>query len=451
MENVNVATLDRLNTELLKVQMELAETPATAADLDIESSTSEEDDTDIEADNQNEELTEPFDPEEISINTRLVSMENCLRRLIQGTIKLNPDFQRNEVWLNDRKSRLIESLMLKIPLPMFYVSADEKGNFTVVDGLQRLSTIRSFILGDEYLKALANKEQKIIPDYMRGNGFKLEGLEFWKVYESKTFNDLPINIQNRILDTEFTFTVINPGTPEEVRRNIFKRINTGGLPLSSQEIRNALYMGQSSVLLKELSLYAEFKQATGKIKVLRMEDRELILRFIAFFVRDYTSYKRTVSVDTFLSDTMIIVNAMPTFDSPEFKRFADKEKDKDKKIQRADIIASDINKIKECFKKGMNRSYALFGNHTFRKSYDGKRKSQLNKSLFEMWGTLLGQLTDNEFSILIKNREALMLNYQPLLDESAFQLAISKDSMKHTSVKYRFDALKELINKNIQE
>ncbi|MFK7982470.1 MAG: DUF262 domain-containing protein [Saprospiraceae bacterium] len=78
-------------------------------------------------------------------------METCLRRLTQGTILLNPDFQRNEVWTIEKKSQLIESLMLKIPLPMFYVSADKKNNYTVVDGLQRLSTIRSFILGDMFL------------------------------------------------------------------------------------------------------------------------------------------------------------------------------------------------------------------------------------------------------------------------------------------------------------
>lgn len=413
--------------------------------------------TGIESDNEDEGLTDPFDPEEISIDTKPIPMETCLRRLKQKTIMLNPDFQRNEVWGEDKKSQLIESLMLKIPLPMFYVSADERNNYTVVDGLQRLSTIRSFILGDKYLES-PNRE-------LEGNGFKLTNLEFWKDYEGKNFNELPSNIQNRILETVFTFTVINPGTPEEVRRNIFKRINTGGLPLSSQEIRNALYMGHSSVLLKELSQYPEFKRATGGVvKSLRMEDRELVLRFLAFFVRDYTTYKRTISIDSFLSDTMIIVNAIPSFDSREFKRFVDREKEKKNKVDTvaSDIVVSDVEKIiadirvsgieeiRECFKKGMNRSHTLFGRHTFRKSYGEYKKSQLNKSLFEMWGVLLSRLTDNEFSILCLQKETLMAEYIELLQSSIFQLAISKDSMKYTSVKYRFDKIKELINKNIQ-
>jgi uncharacterized protein with ParB-like and HNH nuclease domain len=422
--------------------------------------------TDIESDNEDEGLTNPFDPEEISLETRPITMETCLRRLKQKTIMLNPDFQRNEVWNEDKKSQLIESLMLKIPLPMFYVSADERNNFTVVDGLQRLSTIRSFILGDKYLEN-PNRE-------LEGNGFKLTNLEFWKDYEGKNYNELPPHIQNRILETVFTFTVINPGTPEEVRRNIFKRINTGGLPLSSQEIRNALYMGHSSVLLKELSQYPEFKRAMGGVvKSLRMEDRELILRFLAFFVRDYMTYKKTISIDNFLSDTMIIVNAVPSFNSREFKRFVDREKDKEKK-NKADTLVSDVEKtivdtkvsgiekivadikvssieeIRECFKKGMHRSYALFSSHTFRKSYGEHKRSQLNKSLFEMWGVLLSRLTDDEFSILFVHKEALMAEYIELLQSSTFQLAISKDSMKYTSVNYRFDKIKELINKNIQ-
>lgn len=397
-------------------------------------------DTGIETDNESEELDDPFNPEEISIDSKLVSMDNCLRRLIGGTIALNPNFQRNEVWTLDKKSQLIESLMLKIPLPMFYVSADEKNNYTVVDGLQRLSTIRSFILGDLYLKTRDEKD--------KGNGFRLRDLEFWKDYDGRNFNELPENIRNRIYDVEFTFTVINPGTPEEVRRNIFKRINTGGLPLSSQEIRNALYIGESTTLLNELAESSEFKLATdNSIKSLRMEDRELVLRFIAFLVRDYSSYKRTIGVDSFLSDTMIIVNAMPTFNSREFRKLTEKEK----RLNMEDIVISDIEVIKEKFKLAMSRASQLFGKHTFRKSYENKSKSPINKSLFETWGVLLSNLQEVEFQKLLMNKHKLLMKYIAIIENPDFQIAISRDSMKHTAVKYRFETIKELINKYLDD
>ena len=101
----------------------------------------------VEAEIEEREKEEPFDPEEISIDPKVVPMETLLRRLRQGSVRLAPPFQRKEIWDMERKSQLIESLMLKIPLPMYYVAADEKGNWDVVDGLQRITTIKEFILG----------------------------------------------------------------------------------------------------------------------------------------------------------------------------------------------------------------------------------------------------------------------------------------------------------------
>jgi hypothetical protein len=397
--------------------------------------------TGIEEDNQDETFTDPFNPEEISISSKLVSMETCLRRIEQKTIILNPDFQRKEVWKEDKKSQLIESLMLKIPLPMFYVSADERNNYTVVDGLQRLSTIRTFVLGDEYLKTKNHTD--------KGNGFRLRNLEFWKDYEGKTFRELPTHIKNNILETEFTFTIINPGTPEEVRRNIFKRLNTGGEPLSGQEIRNALYIGKSTVLLNELAANIHFKKATdNSIEDLRMADKELILRFIAFLIRDYSSYTKTISVDTFLSDTMIIVNAMPSFNTREYNKLIHTGKER---IKEKDIVITDMDDIKMYFEKGMIRSEKIFGSHTFRKSYDNNRRSPINKSLFEMWGGLLSKLSEDDYEKLLKNKSGFIKDYNKIIENQSFQIAISRDSMKHGAVKYRFEVISELINKHIND
>ncbi|HEX8270228.1 MAG TPA: DUF262 domain-containing protein [Flavobacterium sp.] len=387
---------------------------------------------------ENEEF-QPFDPEKISIDTKPVMMETLLRRLEQGTIFLNPDFQRNEVWTIDKKCRLIESLMLKIPLPMFYVSADEKANYYVVDGLQRLSTIRSFVLGDNYL-ATGNEN-------LKGNGFKLEKLEFWgDMYNNLTFGTLPINIRNRILETGFTFTIINPGTPEEVKRNIFKRINTGGEPLTAQEIRHALYIGKSTTFIQQLSKNNDFLSTTEhSVKSNRMMDRELILRCLAFNVRSYTAYPRNNDMDSFLSDTMRIINVLPDLDSKDAKKVFREN------IYRESVLVKDISILENRFTESMRRAKKLFGEHAFRKSYPGKRRTPINKALFETWGTLLGTLSDKQFEKLMENQDNFILQHSYLLEDLNFNYSISRDSLKITSVKDRHEKLSNLLNRFIND
>lgn len=389
----------------------------------------------IEEYTDNDHDKDPFNPEEISIDTKPITLETLMRRLQQGTITLNPDFQRKEVWDLERKSQLIESLLLKIPIPMFYVSSDEKSNWTVVDGLQRISTLRDFILGKSYLEdPIKNVDKK-------GDGFELKGLEFWTDYEDYSLNALPTNLQNRILETTFTFTIINPGTPEEVKRNVFKRLNTGGMPLSSQEIRNALYTGKSTELLNKLSDLKEFKQATGySIHTERMEDKELILRFISFLIRDYKSYNKTITVDTWLSDTMILLNSMPELNSRELiKRFDSGM------ISKETVNIMTENEIIFTFKKAMNRCHEIFENHTFRKSYGNLRRSPINKSLFEIWSNLLAGISEEEYAKLLDNKSEFLNSYINFLDDPDFIISISRDSMKHSSVRSRFENLNNLL------
>lgn len=379
---------------------------------------------------------DPFDPSTISIEKRVVTMDAIIRRLEQKTIKLNPGFQRKEVWDDTRKCQLIESLLLKIPIPMFYVSAAPDDGWTVVDGLQRLSAIRDFVLGKEYLQT--QKADK------RGHGFKLEGLEFCgKLLNGHDMAELPTLYSNRIMETEFTFTIINPGTPEDVKRNIFKRINTGGIQLSPQEIRNALYGGECSILLNELTEKRCFKDATGwSVKSLRMEDKELVLRFVAFLLRDYTKFDKSVNVDTWLGDTMMIYNALPGLDNRDMKKLV-----KEGNITLSDVTVLTKDEIIASFEKAMKRGKELFGSHAFRKSLPNNRRTPINKSLFETWGVLLSKLTEQEFTHLLGNKDQMLSEYEHYLYSNEFIVAISRDSMNNKSVHYRYNIVKGLIDK----
>ena len=397
----------------------------------------EEEMTGVEVEaSEDDESKQPFDPSSISIEKRVVTMDAIIRRLEQKTIKLNPGFQRKEVWDDTRKCQLIESLLLCIPIPMFYVSADAKGGWTVVDGLQRLSTIRDFVLGQDFLSS-GDVSKK-------GHGFRLSGLEFCgSLLNGHNMAELPTLYVNRIMEAEFTFTVINPGTPEDVKRNIFKRINTGGMILSQQEIRNALYGGECSSLLNELAEMRCFKDATGwSVKSLRMEDKELVLRFLAFLIRDYHRYNKSVNPDTWLGDTMMIYNAIPSLDNRDIKKLV-----KEGNVAIGDITVMTKDDIVISFEKAMNRGRELFGPHAFRKSLPGNRRAPINKSLFETWGVLLSKLSENEFENLLGNRQQLLNEYADYLYTNNFVIAISRDSMNKWSVHHRYAIVSNLINK----
>ncbi|MEY8200165.1 MAG: DUF262 domain-containing protein [Colwellia sp.] len=389
--------------------------------------------TGIEAETGEEEVLEPFDPDAISITQKVVPMDSLIRRLKQETIHLSPAFQRNEVWDATRKSRLIESLMLHIPLPMFYVAADEEGRWEVVDGLQRLSTIRDFMIGDK-----------------DGVPLKLKNLEFLgEKYDGKTFKWIESEpttqkLANDIFETEMRFTVINPGTPEAVKRNIFKRINTGGMPLTGQEIRHALYEGQSSVLLAKLVESAAFIRIMGKkVNDTRMGARELILRFVSFLVIDRESYKG--GMDTWLSNAMRVINCMPGLDAKKLQKIYLKET-----IPKINI--DHVSEIKERFELAMCRAEKVFDGHAFRKSLPKEsRKSPINKSLFEVWSNVLSSLSEEEYEMVLLKKEILLEQYENVLYKLGGSNAISRHSSTAKGIVESYDAIHDLVRGILRE
>lgn len=199
-------------------------------------------DEEIEA-NDDEGINEPFDPTKIRVDTRKITIDLVLKRIEYNELDLAPDFQRQAgIWTNDAKSRLIESILIRIPLPAFYIDATDEDKWLVIDGLQRLTALKQFIFD----KTLT-----------------LTGLQYLTELENKKYDELPRKYQRRILETELTLSTIEPGTPPAVKYNIFRRINTGGLPLSPQEIRHALNQGIATKFLTHLSQLPEFNKVTN--------------------------------------------------------------------------------------------------------------------------------------------------------------------------------------------
>ena len=386
-------------------------------------------------------LTDPFDPNSISIEPKQVTMDHLLRRLRQGSIRLAPSFQRQFVWDQARSSQLIESLMLRIPLPMFYVSANEDGSWDVVDGLQRLTTIRNYLLGEE-----KNKDGS--PSVPGAKAFALEKLEFWGArFNGKRFSQIESDkanarIINNIMETELRFTVINPATPEEVKRNIFKRINnTGGMPLTAQEIRHALYQGQASQLLEELVRSPMFLAAIGKVlDDSRMAVRELVLRFLAFSIRSPETYSG--DMDGFLSDTMRLINHMPELSEAQMKKIFPKQAlPTVRQFNRTEITAR--------FDLAMQRCFNFFGEFAFRKAVPGMRRTPINKALFDTWANLLADMPDKNFRKLTSRKVKFLAAYKKLLADDEFERAISREALSVAGTLDRYQRLEALLKQTL--
>lgn len=230
-----------------------------------------------------DEVMHPFNPTDIDIVVEPKSLDALIKRIQHNEIDMNTDFQRHaELWDNRKMSRLIESILIRFPLPAFYFDASDENNWLIVDGLQRLSTIRKFVL-----------DKKL----------RLNGLEFLTDLNGKTFDKLHRQYQRRIEECPVTVYMIKPGTPEDVKYSVFRRINTGGLTLNNQEIRNALAKPRDRELLEELANSACSKAMLGDLSK-RMKDQELVLRFWAFYRFDYLDPKNKKEISSFLDKAM---------------------------------------------------------------------------------------------------------------------------------------------------
>src|ERR1017187_3388139 len=350
------------------------------------------------------EITQPFDPARIRVETKPMVISLLMDRIKNKEIDLTPGFQRKGgIWSLKAKSQLIESLLIRIPLPAFYMDGSDESKWLVVDGLQRLSTLKSFVID----KSLS-----------------LSGLEFLSECKGKKFDQLPRNLQRRILETQVTVFLIQENTPPEVKFNIFKRINTGGLPLSSQEIRHALHQGPASSLLQNLAESAEFRTATNEgIRDDRMGDRECILRLLAFMRTSYKDY-RSKNLDAFLNQCMIELNELP---------------------------AADLQLLDARFRKAMVDCYRLFGDLAFRKQKRGNpRRSPVNRALFEVWAASVESLSPVDVQRLEAKSGDLRECFLALLEDSNFEAAITYGTGDPRKVRLRFSRIEEIIQETLQ-
>ncbi len=363
----------------------------------------------------NDPITVPFDPNLIRIRRDPFTLGELIDKIEHDEVNFKTAFQRkSDLWDKTQQSRLIESVLLRLPLPAFYfdeiIEHEEdiekrKTIWQVIDGLQRCSAFNHFIVE---------------------KSFSLENLEFLTQFNGKSYEDLPRELQRRISQTPITVYVVEKGTPEEVKFNIFKRINTGGLILTPQEIRHAMNQGIPADFVAELADLKEFKEATCHIiKTERMEDRDFITRYVSFYLQNYTSYQ------------------------PDLDSFMNKGMGKIK-------LLTDIERVemKSRFIKSMQTAIELFGDDAFRKRtnvYD--RRKPINKALFEVQSVIYAKMSDSQLQLLVnKNKRSVFKHkFIQLNNDEKFRYAISSGTGQKDSVIRRFSELKRIVEETIEE
>lgn len=280
------------------------------------------------------------------------SIQELYNRYVEGDLILQPDFQRYYVWDDKKASLLVESVLLEVPLPIFYLAEESKGKFTVIDGQQRLVSLFRFLSPMK----LGNQEIGLL---------KLRGLEVLTNYIGSYCKDLPSELRKKFTQATVRVIEIRAESHPDVKFEIFERLNTGAVKLNDQELRNCVYRGRYNIFLKELSEDKDFLGLIGlKAPHPRMVERELLLRFLAFYQNTYLKY------------------------NPPMKQFLNKEMQKNKNIDQ-----EEEKKIRAIFKNSVELSKIIFGHNAFKRFAPGIskgrpngqwEKKKVNRALFDL-------------------------------------------------------------------
>jgi len=343
-------------------------------------------------------------------------LETLVKKIDKNVIKLDPDYQRRHRWDEKTSSRLIESLILNIPIPTIYISQDvdvdsetidEEYRYSVIDGQQRLTSMYNF-LKDKY---------------------QLQGLETLDELNGCYHKDLPPFLIRRLEERTVKCLRIDSTLDAQVKIDIFERLNSGSVKLEPQELRNAVFSGKFNVLCKSLSTNHNFRillqidndSPDTNNRVRKMEDVEIVLRFFTLINLNYQKYKKTKEkgFTDFMSERMQELNKSTDDQIANYK--AEFE-------QTIDTILRD------------------FGTTAFAKyKFEGdkaKLQSKYNVAVFDALATGCHDLIFNEGILDFKPKNA---HFHELFKTPEFYESVSGSYLDTNKLKYRIEKTKEIL------
>ena len=332
----------------------------------------------------------PLDDIMVRSETRTVA--EVVKRIARKRFII-PDFQRDFVWDTKKQSQLIESCVMRIPLPVLYVAEAPDGRIVVVDGFQRLETFSRFL----------------------GGKLSLTGLGDQHPLNGRKFSQLPLHLQERVEETQLILNILHKSAPQRAQLDIFQRVN-GGVALSRQQMRNAIFNGAGTRWLKTMAGSDQFAKATGRsLDAKTMRDREAINRFAGFYLLGWGKYRG--DLDDFLARTIESMNNL------------------DENV---------LSALGNRFKSSMAYNYDLFGRHSFRRSLVEEkvdaRRSRTNIALFDVLSWSLAKIPDDAIDA---EQEKIRRRIVHLCRESEFKDAITKTTNSTAQVRTRFEAVYE--------
>lgn len=341
------------------------------------------------------------DPDEVPIRDRRVvtqpydlAVDSLIEQIRGGTIFLRPlserpSFQRRYVWTDVLASRLIESILLNVPVPPCFLSQNDDYELDVIDGQQRLYSLYRYL----------------------DNQFALTGLEVLTELNGMRFYEVENKLQRQVRTHTLRCVLITNESHPEIKFDIFERLNTNTAPLNAQELRNCIYRGALNSLIKDLAEDERWLEVLGKKQPdRRMRDEELILRFFAFRISGLKGY-RTPQKHWLNSVAKEGRNFSP-------RKIASLRADWDTALSNSQIWFEP----RQCFRREGSRA--------------------INRALFDLVSSFAARITDADAT---RVKRQFLSRYQQVLNDNEFQDLISR-SVDHTSrTKRRFEIWEDVV------
>lgn len=367
----------------------------------------------IEQDDDEAALDIPSDRRRVKTEKSDLPVDTIFSWVSRGKINPQPDFQRYYVWNAVKASRLIESLLLDIPIPVVYVAEEANKSLSVVDGQQRITSISSYVGGK-------------FPD---GKDFSLSGLQVLTELNGKRFKQLSAELQEAILSAFIRLIVINQDSDKDVKFEVFERLNLGAVKLNDQELRNSMYRGKYNELLRELSWNPHMLKIMGATQPHnRMADRQLILRFFAMWRNTHLRYKAPM------------------------KRFLNREME-----EHRDPSDKELAEMRAIFERSIEMAYSVFGANAFRRFYSGREgipngRWESRKLNVALWDTLLYTFSYYDKPQIIPIADSILEEFLDVAtNDNAFVEYVTSTTDKPDRIQFRAETWRQRLQSLVSD